>query len=105
MSSLHVLLPAFNIFFNGVVQRVHWLRARAQKNRWQEELTLVGYEMQWTTRYFLYRARKWQVQLEDNDLQAGPRAYAARQAAQWGGLVSDAERAYRVVNREYKIVM
>ncbi|KAF8955608.1 hypothetical protein BDZ97DRAFT_1605370, partial [Flammula alnicola] len=25
--------------------RVHWLRARAQKQRWREELILVAYEM------------------------------------------------------------
>jgi hypothetical protein len=95
----------FFIVLNNVVQRVHWLRARAQKNRWQEELMLVGYEMEWTTRYFLHRAEKWQAQLGDENLQAGPKAYAARQAAQWGDLASDAEQAFRVVNREYTKVM
>jgi hypothetical protein len=84
-----------------IVQRVHWLRARALNNRWKEELTLVGYEMEWTTRYFLYRAGKWQVQCPE----AGPSAYAARQAAQWGGLASEADRAFGVVNREYIKVM
>jgi len=98
------LFPIF-IDLNNVVQRVHWLRARAQKNRWQEELTLVGYEMEWTTRYFLYRAGKWQTQFGKENQQAGTKAYAARQAAQWGDLASDADRAFRVVNREYKKVM
>jgi hypothetical protein len=74
-------------------------------NRWQEELILVGYEMEWTTKYFLYRARKWQAQLGDYDLPAGPRAYAARQAAQWSALALDGERAFRVVNPDYKSIM
>jgi len=66
---------------------------------------LVGYEMEWTTRYFLHRAETWQSQLVENNLLAGPRAYAARQAAQWGDMALDAERAFRVVNRNYKTVM
>jgi hypothetical protein len=61
--------------------------------------------MEWTTRYFLYRAGKWQALFEIKDQQSGPKAYAARQAAQWGELASDADRAFRVVNREYKKVM
>jgi len=61
--------------------------------------------MEWTTRYFMYRAKKWQTELGEKDLDAGPKAYAARQVAQWGALASDAERAFRVVNRQYKDVM
>jgi hypothetical protein len=49
------------------VQRVHWLRARAQKNRWQEEFTLVKYEMEWTSRFFLYRAEEWMRLFNAND--------------------------------------
>jgi hypothetical protein len=41
------------------VRRVHWLRARAQLMRWKEEVTLTGYEMQWTVRYFQYQSQKW----------------------------------------------
>ena len=29
-----------------LVKRVHWLRARAQKDRWSEECMLVRYEME-----------------------------------------------------------
>jgi hypothetical protein len=43
------------------VQRVHWLRARAQKARWQEEVTLLGYEMQWTVRYYMHMSERWQL--------------------------------------------
>jgi hypothetical protein len=87
------------------VQRVHWLRARAQKNRWDEELSLVKYEMEWTARYFLYRAREWEKRFDSEDLYARPKAYAARQAAQWFYMASNADRLFKSVNREYQSVI
>ena len=66
---------------------------------------MVGYEMGWTTQYFLHRAEKWRAQLGNNNLQAGPKAYAARQAAQWNALALDADQAFRIVNQEYTSVM
>jgi len=87
------------------VQRVHWLRARAQKNRWDEELSLVKYEMEWTARYFLYHAREWEKIFDSEDLHAGPKAYAARQAAQWFYMASNADRLFKSVNREYQSVI
>lgn len=84
---------------------MHWLRARAQNIRWKEEHTLVGYEMEWTTRYFLHQAEKWQTRFSDETLEKGPRAYAARQAEQWSQLASDAQSAFHFVNREYKKIM
>jgi hypothetical protein len=88
-----------------LVQHVHWLRAWAQKNRWDEELTLLRYEMEWTTRYFLYRAKEWEKRFDLPDMELGPKAYAARQAAQWLHMASDAERMFRTVNREYHTVI
>lgn len=83
------------------VQRVHWLRARAQKKRWEEELILVKHEMEWTSRYFLHRARLWHERYEDRDVRKGPKAYAARQSAQWKQLAAEAEHIFRLVNRDY----
>jgi hypothetical protein len=83
------------------VQRVHWVRARAQKNRWQEELLLVKYEMQWTTRSFLHKAREWQARFEEPNIDRGPQAYAARQSAQWRYMALDADRLFRSANSEY----
>ena len=75
-------------------------------NRWTEELTLVGYEMQWTTKYFLNCSAKWQARFMSPNLRPGPRAYAGRQAAQWKRLACEAERVFSTVNRGYiKLVM
>ena len=84
----------------SLVQRVHWLRARAQKNRWQEELLLLKHEMEWTTRYFLHRSQEWASRSEIGT-RPGPKAYAARQSSQWRRLACDAERIFRVVNVDY----
>ena len=84
----------------STVQRVHWLRARAQNHRWQEELILVKHEMEWTTRYFVHRARVWIDRITPSQ-KPGPNAYAARQRAQWMQLADDADRLFRVVNIDY----
>jgi hypothetical protein len=80
---------------------VHWLRARAQKNRWSEELTLVKYEMEWTTRFFLKRAADWRERAGLPTPLPGPRAYAARQASQWSQMASEAERVFAAVYPGY----
>ena len=48
--------------FTSLVNWVHWIQARAQKNRWREEHTLVGYKMQWTVRYYIHCAKMWKDQ-------------------------------------------
>jgi hypothetical protein len=58
--------------------------------------------MEWTTRYFLHQADIWQSRFLKSDVAAGPKAYAARQAAQWTWLASDAERIFGGVNSDYK---
>jgi hypothetical protein len=84
------------------VQRVHWIRARAQKNRWEEELLLVQYEMQWTTRGFLHRAEDWQTRYQVPNTDPGPKAYAARQSSQWRYMASEADQLFRSTHPVYK---
>jgi hypothetical protein len=84
-----------------IVQRVHWIRARAQKSRWKEELLLVKYEMTWTTRSFLHKAQEWQDKFEEPNVDPGPKAYAARQSSQWRGIACDADRLFRSENADY----
>lgn len=84
------------------VQRVHWIRARAQRSRWEEELLLVKYEMEWTTRSFLYKTREWQDRFEEPNVDAGPKAYAARQSSQWWHMALDSDRLFGLANSEYK---
>jgi hypothetical protein len=69
--------------------------------RWEEELLLIKYEMEWTTRSFLHKAQEWQDRFEELDIDPGPKAYAARQSSQWTWMASDADRLFRSTNSEY----
>ena len=84
-----------------IVQCVHWLRARAQINRWTEELTLIKYEMEWMRRYFLTCSAKWQARLQSPHPHPGPMACAAWQVAQWRQMASEAEQVFCAVNWGY----
>lgn len=90
-----------------IVNRVHWLQARAQRDRWREEFTLIGYEMQWTIRYYMHQSEVWQkrrrVALNDN--KPGAAAYAARKTRMWGDMAAAAEKKFLNVNSTYESVV
>ncbi|KAF8810353.1 hypothetical protein BYT27DRAFT_7092155 [Phlegmacium glaucopus] len=83
--------------------RVHWLCAQAQKHRWREEFTLVGYEMQWTVKYFMHQAGTWDCwgTISQQTSNRRARAYAAHKAAMWGALASVSQRRFQQVNKQY----
>jgi hypothetical protein len=43
------------------VYRVHWLKAKARRDRWREEQILVASEMEWTELFFRHRASRWKA--------------------------------------------
>jgi hypothetical protein len=107
IDSVNVSGPHFEwpgILLTHTVNRVHWIRARAQNNRWKEEYTLVRYEMQWTVRYYLNHARMWKdrAQSAQGVGDAGATAYAMRKAATWTEFAASAEDQFIVVNSSYK---
>lgn len=90
----------------SIDRRVHWLRARAQLMRWQEEVTLTTYEMQWTVRYFLHNCKSWDERarsLSEQEFQSpGSLAYAKRKASLWEKLGHKSDRSFRAINNAYK---
>ena len=92
---LFILLP---------VQRIHWLRARAQYHRWEEEKLLVHYEMTWTVRYFLNEGKKWKDRSTNSFISLGAIAYAARQTATWIGRAASASKYFKLVNPDHVIL-
>src|ERR1700679_4156392 len=80
-----------------IVRRVHWLRSRAQRNRF----LLVTYEMQWTVRYFIYHSQRWQSASRSENTLPGPLAYANCQQALWHNLALRADKAFRSTNVDY----
>jgi hypothetical protein len=90
----------------SAVYRVHWLKAKARRDRWSEESTLLSDEMDWVLRYFQTQAACWHDRATsasggDNDkldlidrasvgivgqgpaLSRGHRCYALRQENMW----------------------
>ncbi|KAF9552461.1 hypothetical protein CPC08DRAFT_646869 [Agrocybe pediades] len=95
--------------------RVHWLRARAQAERWHEERLLVTYEMQWTVRSFLHKSEDWKkaalpgrtdppgvTALPQRRDSPGAKAYAQRQAHTWLALAVISDRKFKIANKYYK---
>lgn len=88
--------------------------------RWQEEVTLTGYEMQWTVRYFLYMSRKWIIPVVNANepasgagagiahtgnpatLSTGANAYWKRKHAVWVDIVQKADGIFRTLNPAYQ---
>ena len=86
----------------STVKRVHWLRARAQKQRWHEEVILVTYEMQWTVRYFLNKSDMWKKGADCHTISPGGKAYARRQSTFWAGLTDVADRVFKNTTMQYR---
>jgi hypothetical protein len=74
--------------------------------RWQEEVTLTTYEMQWTVRYFDYMKRKWcrneEGSAENSTVSAGALAYAKRKQSTWKDLTVKSDRTFSAINNAYQ---
>jgi len=47
------------------VYRVHWLKAKARCDQWEEEITLLLEEMNWTPRFFRHMVGQWSKQVRE----------------------------------------
>lgn len=73
-------------------------------HRWNEELTLVGYEMDWTVRYYIRQSEVWKNRKSVAEVMAdmGAAVYAARKAAMWMDMAVDSAGQFLAVNLLYK---
>ena len=90
-----ILTDVQNMSLN-TVYRVHWLRAKAQKTRWIEEIQCLQVEMESAVRFFQYQEQFWQKRQELTDLrtQPGHAAWAARQKSMWHSMAVQAESRF-----------
>ena len=81
--------------FNAVY-RVHWLRAKAQKTRWIEELQCLQVEMESAIRFFQFQEKSWQEKrgLIEPRSQPGHASWAARQSAMWNSMATQARSTF-----------
>lgn len=83
------------------VYRVNWLRAKAAKDRWTEELELVEAEFQWTVNFFQTKAGSWEAlrNSSEEEGRAGGVCYAARQTAMYARLRDQCKTAWEEVSK------
>src|SRR6202012_5536454 len=97
--SAYLFRIAGEIFSNGPVNRVHWLRAKAQFERWKEEQDSIHNEVVWVPAYFHTMAELWKAQVEfsvQGDLSRHA-AYAPHQAYAWEELSLSATKALALI--------
>ncbi|KAI5993014.1 hypothetical protein EDD15DRAFT_2367807 [Pisolithus albus] len=80
--------------------RIHWLRAKAVKDRWEEEEELLASEFQWAINFFKYRARKWNEKCVSCKVAGllGAASYAARQKAIYEQLAEQGATKWQNMN-------
>ncbi|KAI6007908.1 hypothetical protein EDC04DRAFT_2907519 [Pisolithus marmoratus] len=67
-----------NVEAGGLMEefyRINWLKARARRDRWKEEVSLVRHEMLWTGLWFEYHKKMWE-QRALQSTEPGKEAYA-----------------------------
>ncbi|KAI6094083.1 hypothetical protein EDD16DRAFT_1503627 [Pisolithus croceorrhizus] len=80
--------------------RIHWLRAKAGKDRWAEEESLLTSEFQWVINYFRHRSKCWQEKYKDHTTAKahGAACYAARQREIYNQLAEQGELKWQQMN-------
>ncbi|KAG1889860.1 hypothetical protein F4604DRAFT_1914378 [Suillus subluteus] len=83
--------------WNEEFYRVHWLWAKALRDRWKEEMTLVQLEMDWTCNYFSWRATQWGDRMRESLEKPlpGHACYSGRQSQMYSLLAQDAQAAFQ----------
>ncbi|KAI6039578.1 hypothetical protein EDC04DRAFT_2568262, partial [Pisolithus marmoratus] len=71
------------------VYRINWLKARARRDRWVEEVSLVRHEMLWTVLWFEYQQSIWEKRAL-HSVNEGKEAYANKQIGLWSDFAKTA---------------
>ncbi|KIN96680.1 hypothetical protein M404DRAFT_162485 [Pisolithus tinctorius Marx 270] len=74
--------------------RINWLKARARRDRWKEELSLVRHEMLWSTLWFESQKNRWEKRAEQS-LEPGTEAYANKQMGLWDDFAKKARLMFQ----------
>ena len=81
----HLLEYMISNCLYGIVNRVHWLRSKAQFERWKEEQDSIHNEAVWVPAYFRGRSDCWKAWMDiaAQEMRPGHAAYASRQSHAW----------------------
>ncbi|KAI6133973.1 hypothetical protein EV401DRAFT_1847932 [Pisolithus croceorrhizus] len=80
--------------------RIHWLRAKARKDHWEEEEELLTSEFQWVINYFQHHSKCWQEKYMEHTTANthGTTCYVARQWAIYDHLAEQGELKWQQIN-------
>lgn len=80
----------------NIVYQVHWLRAKAQKMQWVEELQCLQVEMESAVRFFQHQEQFWKEKKEliEPQSQPGHAVWVARQSAMWHSMATQADSRF-----------
>jgi hypothetical protein len=76
--------------------------------RWEEEVTLLSYEMQWTIRFLRHKSQEWGRLVGGAEEgfrsagSAGAIAYATRKQAMWHHMMTKGDRIFALVSMAYQ---
>ncbi|KAI6094077.1 hypothetical protein EV401DRAFT_1896503 [Pisolithus croceorrhizus] len=79
--------------------RINWLKARARRDRWKEEVTLVRHEMLWTCLWFEYHKDMWEKRALEST-KPGKEAYAKKQMGLWNDFAKKARLMFQGMYKE-----
>ena len=84
-----------SVLIEWVVNRVHWLRAKAQFQRWMEEQASIHNEAEWVPAYFQAKAEQWNdlMNIAAQKKLHGHEAYASQQMDAWDELSRSSKKA------------
>ncbi|KIK24178.1 hypothetical protein PISMIDRAFT_62507, partial [Pisolithus microcarpus 441] len=74
--------------------RINWLKARARRDRWKEEVSLVRHEMLWTVLWFEYHKNMWEERALQS-MEPGKEAYAKKQMGLWSDFANKARLMFK----------
>ncbi|KAI6105234.1 hypothetical protein EDD16DRAFT_1524338 [Pisolithus croceorrhizus] len=86
-----------NVEAGGLMEesyRINWLKARARRERWKEEVSLVRHEMFWTRLWFEYHKNMWE-QRALQSTEPGKEAYARKQMVLWSDFENKASLMFQ----------
>ena len=99
--SLYIHMWHMDMLTCKLVERVHWLRAKAQFERWMEEQDSIHNEAKWIPAYFHAKAESWRelIDMAAKRSLKGHQAYASYQMHAWEELSKSSAHALSPITR------
>jgi len=88
----------------ATVYRVHWLKAKAQRDRWKEEIKFLYHEMDFCVNFMEHQEGLWNDRTSDasanSPADSGLHCYAMRQAGMWRTMAAQARQEFDTVRHK-----